>query len=389
MPNDKTTLRVAVLDVSLAGRFPIDFSNYQIELLKFSSEPKKLKEELEARQPDILVCSANSFVFLRKLLKDYPDIYFILALEEGKEKAFISDLYSGLVDNFILVPIRTWDLTTNLLLYLERREKKELISLNQKLGDMSKDMDKNIKLAQKIQLQCMRGRSAKVKNLSIRSKYWASLSNGGNYFDIFSLPSKNYLCFIMSDSSNITLSNAFLRSIISLPTAMKEEKMREPSTVVKYIFSNLEGCLKAEKDKFSIFYGVLDLKTYVMNYICQGNVNFIHQSVEGLQWLSDSTSKPLSKERGLLIDLQKRELILEPSDRLCLFSEGVQASEIRDFPVLLEKMKDEDAQLIINELGSALFNGSQEEDTMLETGKDCSLLFVNINKNVMRLVQES
>jgi sigma-B regulation protein RsbU (phosphoserine phosphatase) len=217
------------------------------------------------------------------------------------------------------------------------------------------------------------------------------MKGGGDYFDVFEFADKNTVGFLLTDVSSYKLSSAFISTMMHLPASLGPEDMRDPVRTVGFIHSELLDRMGAT-DHMSIFYGVLDRKSFQMRYVAFGNLSLAFESARRERnWIYRSARSPLSSGSGELISRTKvDEMNFEPEDRLYLFSDGVEEGVGKAVPSFLDAIQDRDPQAVINEVSFAI---RTQHDPKGEDGEapmppqDCSVLMLDVAKNILRLAR--
>lgn len=316
-----------------------------------------------------------------------------VAAKEGGELP--ESFARGYVDDLIALPLRALDVVRVVRLHEQIQALHALESSSRAIPGMVKRLQEDVQLAQKIQRRLIKDKFPAMGGLSVKSKYWCGLKAGGDYFDVFEFPDQNHVGIILADSSSYALSTHFLGSLMQFSVHVGGQgELDDPVAIVRALHGKIREGMK-DKDRFSLFYGILDRKTYKLRYVDCGGVYAAHRGMEGNKfWFAKGDKAPLTKAAAELPEV--REVHLEPGDRMFLFSDGWSEGLGKPFENVVERLAREhgDAQDFLNEMAFSLRKGveaNQDPEDKSEEfpmpPQDCSVLVMDVAKNVLRLAR--
>lgn len=334
----------------------------------------------------IVADEASARDALASFTGEHRPTIFVTVAESAQE---LPQLYLlGLADDVLVTPVRRNEFLSRLRWHYHLQNLRELEHTTAGVPALVKKLEEDLRLAEKIQRRLIRDKFPPMQGVSVKSKYWCGMQSGGDYFDVIEFPGGRYVGFLMADASSYTLSANLLATLMrqSLQVPQGEEPTPE-----KMIASVLNEVTMKEKDRLAIFFGVLDRKTYRMRYVSEGSIWACKRSGSGSQqtaveWIMRGERKPLSAT--VRVVAPAREVRLDPEDRLLLFSDGWSQSIGSTMPGLIEtQLKSEmDPQALVNELSFQLKQSIHDpEDDEPMPPRDCSVLLVDIEKNILRL----
>ena len=301
----------------------------------------------------------------------------------------------GHVDDLLALPLRKLDVDRIMRSHIQVQALKAMEETSRAVPALVEKLQEDIQLAQKIQRRLIREKFPAMGGLAIKSKYWCGLKAGGDYFDVFEFPDGVHVGIILSDSSSYGLSTNFIGSLMQFSVHVTQDDLSDPARIVQALYGKLREEMK-EKDRFSVFYGVLSRKTYQLRYVDCGPVFAALRSTDGgVSSVTKGENPALTKEQGTIPAF--REVSLEPGDRFMLTSDGWAESLSAPVPELLEKFLKgpQDSQELMNEMAFHLRKGvvkhfelddAEEEDFPMPP-QDCSVLLFDLAKNVLRLAK--
>lgn len=312
----------------------------------------------------------------------------------GEKEATPVSYEEGVADDLLLLPLRPLDLSRVVRMHELLQALREAEESSQAIPSLVKQLQVDIALAEKIQRRLIREKFPAIGGLNIKSKYLCGLKSGGDYFDVFEFPDGVHIGFILTDCSSYSLSSSLLGALMQFSVNFGPAELEDPARIVQGLLVKLRDGMK-EKDRLSIFYGILDRKTYRMRYADCGSVFAVQKKASGgLSWAARGDRAPLGKDKGEVP--ATRELMLEPGDRLMLASDGWSDAVGKAQAALLEEMLAEgrDAHDLINEMAFRLRRqvakeqGEADDDGDLPMPpQDCSVLVLDLGKNVLRLAR--
>jgi serine phosphatase RsbU (regulator of sigma subunit) len=139
-----------------------------------------------------------------------------------------------------------------------------------------------------------------------------------------------------------------------------------------------------EKDRLSLFYGVLSRKDYRLRYLNLGTSCAFYAPKSGGFYPLPSQGSPITRAGGE-ISTKETELALEPGSRLVLISDGfVEALKGPDqVRGLLDQLRAKEPTDSLNELIFKLKASYQGEDEM--PPQDCTGVVVDLDSRLIRL----
>lgn len=386
-------LRIAFVGVPISDDVAKCAREFEFEAVAMDSSGDVLKKELVRFSPDILFVHARILnqVFSAVPTQNRPSIF--LAVEEGAAD-LPAALEAGVADDMVLLPIRRLDFLARLRWHQHLHALRSVEGINDSVRRLVQKVEEDIVFAQKIQRRLIKDRFPPMQGVSIKSRYWCGLRSGGDYFDVFEFADKNHIGFLLTDASSYGLSTAFLNSMIHLPSQLGPEEIQNPAKMVRRICAGLGESL-SEKDQLSIFYGVLDRKSFVLEYIGFGKVFANVQKANGAsQWIVNGQEPALTTKTLDLVQPERvREVAFEPEDRLMLLSDGVEEILERPLDGFLSQIEDRDPQIVLNEISFALRNKQDPDGEEAMAGEhpmppqDCSVLLIDVAKNILRLAR--
>ncbi|MGE3260220.1 MAG: PP2C family protein-serine/threonine phosphatase [Bacteriovoracia bacterium] len=300
----------------------------------------------------------------------------------------------GIADDLLLLPLRPLDLGRIVRMHELLQALRDAEESSQAIPKLVKQLQEDITLAEKIQRRLIRDKFPPIGGLSIKSKYLCGLKSGGDYFDVFEFPDGLHVGILLTDCSSYSLSSSLLGALMQFSVNFAAAELEDPSLIVRSLLTKLRDGMK-EKDRLSIFYGILDRKTYRLRYVDCGSVFALQKKATGaLAWGTKGDRAPLTKDKGEVP--ATRELMLEPGDRLLIASDGWSEAVGEQQPNLLEGIlgEDREAHDLINELSFRLRrNVAKEQGEADDDGdlpmppQDCSILLLELGKNVLRLAR--
>ncbi len=317
-----------------------------------------------------------------------PTLVVAVKVGETLPRAFAD----GVVDDLVLLPLRELDVERLLRMHEQMQALRAVEQTSRAVPELVKKLQEDISLAQKIQRRLIREKFPPMQGINIKSKYWCGLKAGGDYFDVFEFPDKNHVGIILSDSSSYALSTGFIGSLVQFSVHVTQDDLSDPSRIVAALYGKLKESMK-EKDHFSIFYGILNRKTFQLRYVDCGPLYAGHRNKQGMEWIAKGESPALSLSAGVVPPF--REVLLEPGDRMMLLSDGWGESLGSPMTSLLENFLagDQDSQDVINHMAFSLRKGVEKlyelepEEEFPMPPQDCSVLLFDLAKNALRLAK--
>lgn len=205
------------------------------------------------------------------------------------------------------------------------RYRQELIRANTLVENMITEMNQEIKMATKIQKMLSPTELPNIQGFEFSSKFVPGVKMGGDYFDIFEHNDRMKFGIIVASSSGYAMSALFLSVLIKLSSAIEARKGLQPDQVVDQMAKELVPGIE-NQDTASIFYAVVDRRSFEMNYCSCGSISsfLIGQGQDKVMRLEPSCG-PLQK--GFQSKPLSQALSLNPKDRFVICTEGLIAAQ--------------------------------------------------------------
>lgn len=205
------------------------------------------------------------------------------------------------------------------------RYRLELTKANSALEKLIHQVSQELKLAQSLQKLLSPTELPNVQGFDFSTKFMPGTRFGGDYFDIFEHEDKLKFGILISSASGYSLSSLLLSVIIKISSQMEARRGLEAHKVVALLAKEVIPHIHND-DKASLFYGVVDRRSYEIQYCSVGLIDGFLQvyGQEGLQELMP-TGQALSKDFNT--EPQSRTIQLNPRDRVILSTEGIKLSQ--------------------------------------------------------------
>lgn len=201
------------------------------------------------------------------------------------------------------------------------RAHKELLRVNSAIERMIADFNQEIRLAGLIQKALSPTEIPHISGIDFSTKFNPGTRSGGDYFDIFEHEDKLKFGIILASSSGYAMSALFLSVLIKLSAQIEARRGLEPDQVIMMMAKELVPHIQNE-DTASLFYGVVDRRSFELRYSSVGSILGILQT-QG----SDKLQRLEPSSGPLIRDYKQKPLTdqihLGPRDRLVLCTEGV------------------------------------------------------------------
>jgi hypothetical protein len=222
-----------------------------------------------------------------------------------------------------------------------------------------------------------------LKGIQIMSKHLSGLKPGGDYFDVFESEKKDYVHFLLVDSSTYGISAALLGMILSSSAKIANETPNSSFHWVNAIYEELKATL-GDQGHFSIFFGRLNRGDFTLHYQ-------LHGSIEGYVVDKGGTCRKFGKQGPALSgnfepqESAERVIQLSPKDRVVLLSDGFvngAGGEAQLAKIFSGKI-DQDPFTVVNELVFRIKSQLSGGETF--PGEDCSAIIIDVENRVLRL----
>ncbi len=303
---------------------------------------------------------------------------FVLVLDEedglpsGSEVQRVSDL--------LVHPFRVPELLSVVKHHHERIRADELLA--EAVAAERDLVDANATLERILQAKTPK-RYSGIKGLQIMSKHLSGLKPGGDYFDVFESDKKDFVNFLLVDSSSYGVSAAILGMILSCSARMANDHQVTTSQWVRNIYEELRLTL-GDQGHFSMFFGRLNRRDFSLHYQLFGSVEGFVVDQAGDSRHLERNGEAISN-RHVPSESEEKVLKLQPKDRLILLSDGFVKGVGGEFHldrVFRERLEREPFALV-NELAFLIKSRLNEGETF--PGEDCSAIVIDVEKRVLRL----
>lgn len=301
----------------------------------------------------------------------------------------------GIVDDLLSLPPRALDVERLIRGHELMQALHDLEESSHGVGELVRQLQEDIRLAQKIQRRLIREKFAPLGPLSVKSKYWCGLKSGGDYFDLFELPGNTHAGLILADASSYALSTSLIGSLVQFSVHVGRDDYSEPGRVVEALIGKLREGMK-EKDKLSLLYGILDRKTFELRFVSCGGVFLARRAKDGkITWATRGEGAPIGVAGTL--QLETHSVHLEPGDRWMVVSDGWGEALGESTVAVVEKALtgERGAQDIMDDLAFRLRRTlelaadepARADDDFPMPPQDCSVLVFDLAANTLRLAK--
>lgn len=205
------------------------------------------------------------------------------------------------------------------------RYRLELGKVNSALEKIILQVSQELTMAQALQKVLTPTELPQVQGFDFSTKFIPGTRSGGDYFDIFEHEDKLKFGILVSSASGYGLSSTLLSVIIKFSSQIEARRGLSADKVVSLLAKEVVGTIQGT-DTASLFYGIVDRRTYELEYSSLGGIDGFLQVYghEELVALS-STAPVLAKDFNT--EPQSKVVQLNPRDRLVISTEGLKLSQ--------------------------------------------------------------
>lgn len=293
------------------------------------------------------------------------------------------EFLAGRVDDVTVRPFRSLEVLSKLRHSQQILMWDEVHEINASFTEMIEQLRGDLKLAERLQKSKLPLRFTDLRGFKVVYRYLAGMKAGGDHFDLAESKDGQQLSLLLSDSSSYGLSSAVLSTVMRVMVRLSSEESRSAVETVRRIQEELKATL-TEKDKLSLFYGIISRKDYRLRYLNLGSSSAFYAppgkdfSVLPVQGAALNTaSSPLA--------IQESEISLEPKGRLALVSDGFveAAGGAKALCELLSRFRDRETIDAVNELVFSVKRTLTEEDDL--PTQDCTGAIFELDSRLIRL----
>ncbi|UOE99897.1 PP2C family protein-serine/threonine phosphatase [Bdellovibrio bacteriovorus] len=205
------------------------------------------------------------------------------------------------------------------------RYRLELTKANTALEKLIHQISQELKLAQTLQKFLSPTELPNVQGFDFSTKFLPGTRSGGDYFDIFEHEDKLKFGILISSASGYSLSSLLLSVIIKISSQMEARRGLEADRVVALMAKEVVPHITND-DRASLFYAVVDRRSYEMQYCSVGVIDGFLQ-VYGQDSLVELLPTGPSLGKDFNTEPQSRKVQLNPRDRVILATEGLKMSQ--------------------------------------------------------------
>ncbi|HWU42214.1 MAG TPA: hypothetical protein VN132_02210, partial [Bdellovibrio sp.] len=152
------------------------------------------------------------------------------------------------------------------------RYRLELSKANAVLEKMIAQINQELKMAQALQKFLSPTELPNIQGFEFSTKFLAGSRSGGDYFDIFEHEDKLKFGILISSATGYTLSSLLLSVIIKISSQIEARRGLEAHKVVALLAKEVVPHIQ-NQDRASLFYGVVDRRTYELQYCSVGDID--------------------------------------------------------------------------------------------------------------------
>lgn len=201
----------------------------------------------------------------------------------------------------------------------------EFKKLSYRLEKMTLKMTDELNTAQRLQKILSPTEIPRISGVDVSSKFIPGSQYGGDYLDLFEYADRLKFGVLVTSASGYAMSSLLLTVIFDLTAKIQAKK---PISIEQFIKELINECQKnmSAKDSFSLFYGVMDRRTFEMTYCLLGSLDAFHQphSSTALRRLEPCADRILKETQ---VTAEPKKIFMESKDRFILLTEGIRNSK--------------------------------------------------------------
>jgi len=295
--------------------FEIDTASGYLEAIKF----------LKKNGYSILICDQSlSERHNHELIKWCRTVHFgyiyIISISSNNTEQDLLDAINNGADEFIPKPIRAGELITRV------RVGERIMSLEKNMEETNKRFKKLYKrikddlIAASVVQKSLLPKKLGIKNIKMSQLFRPAEDLSGDLYNV--IHHKNKLIIYHLDTSGHGIASSFFSIMVyeAISNAIIRENLINPWEMIQYL--NKRFIMNQQtKQYFTIFYGVLNLKSMKLRFSQNGQRSLIYIPYKNNPYIIDSTGPPI----GLFPKIFGGEsvLSLKPGDKIVLFSDGL------------------------------------------------------------------
>lgn len=259
--------------------------------------------------------------------------------------------------------------------------RQELVKFSQKLDLLMSQIAGDIKILTQLQKSLIPTEIPSIPGFEISRKFIFGSKSGGDYFDIFEHEDKMKFGILVASSSGYAMSALFLSLILKVSHVLEAKKGNSPDKILQQIADEIKK-VAAPKDTTSAFYGVIDRRSFTLQFCSSGNLDGYYLAPQKPIQVLKSTNSAFGQQFSEKLSMAS--LDLEPKSRICLVSDGL--SEILGVEDIVKIMTD-NAKANVHELRNELLFQAQRKSGLEEPLKDQTVVVVEVKDRVIKLAK--
>ncbi len=291
-------------------------------------------------------------------------------------------LTEGRVDDIIVHPFRSLEILSKIRHAQQILMWDEVNQINASFSEMLEHLKDDLKLAERLQKSKLPLRFPDIRGFKITHRYIAGMRAGGDHFDLAESKDGQQLSLVLSDSSSYGLSSAVLSTLMRVVMRLSSEEVRSSAETVRRVQDELKATL-TEKDRLSLFYGVISRKDYRLRFVNLGSSS-AYYAPPGKDFAELPVQGPALSQTSGDLQIQEGEIILEPQGKLALVSDGFieAAGGAKELAAILNEFKSRETIDSVNELVFKVRKNLTEDDL---PGQDCTAAIFDLDARLIRL----
>ncbi len=266
----------------------------------------------------------------------------------------------------------------------------EVSQTNQQLERIIAQINHEVQMAAQIQKILSPTEIPRIQGFDFSTKFLPGSQSGGDYFDIFEHEDKMKFGMVLSSCSGYTMSALFLSILIKISSKVEARKGLEPHQTLALIAKEMIPQMQA-KDQVSLFYGIVDKRSYELRYSCVGNIQaflqvFGQDSLVSLDPCGPRLTKDFNTEP------QSLTVQLNPRDRWVLCSEGLlQETNSQDQVYGIDRYKHSICSAPkqgVHELRNEILYQVEKFSGRVDPLRDSTVIVVEVKDRVIKLARQ-